>query len=85
MQGTTIHIISAEKAEPPQQMYYAQHTEQADRDEPRGPHSRQPRKSGTCQNFRRIRDYGGIEAYMRLRVEEREKRTGKKLTIDDLP
>jgi hypothetical protein len=44
-----------------------------------------PERAEPVRNFRRIRDYGGIEAYMRLRVEEREKRTGKKLTIDDLP
>jgi hypothetical protein len=42
-------------------------------------------KIGEATKLRRIRDYGGIEQYMRLRVEEREKRTGKKLTLEDLP
>jgi hypothetical protein len=43
--------------------------------------------SGTepSRSFRRIRDYGGIENYPRLRVEGREKRTGKTLTTEDLP
>jgi hypothetical protein len=42
-------------------------------------------KISEATKLRRIRDYGGIEQYMRLRVEEREKRTGKKLTLEDLP
>ena len=44
-----------------------------------------PSSTKPSRNFRRIRDYGGIENYLRLRVEEREKRTGKKLTTEDLP
>jgi hypothetical protein len=45
----------------------------------------QDEDDGIDRSFRRIRDYGGIENNLRLRVEEREKRTGKTLTTEDLP
>jgi hypothetical protein len=44
-----------------------------------------PSNTEPSRMYRRIRDYGGLENYLRLRVEDREKRTGKKLTIEDLP
>ena len=45
----------------------------------------QDEDDGIDRSFRRIRDYGGIENNLRLPVEEREKRTGKTLTTEDLP